>query len=437
MILTTLVVALLAASSHHSALAQTTTTVLVNDTQLIYSGPGVGSGVAWGNPGLDPWIYTDRTCGTGIIATTELGAAVSLIFTGTSVTVNLISGQAGALITVFIDGAPFQIVATDLTTGHYWTCGVVPVTAENLSDTTHNVTVAKQVSTGLLFLQDIVYTGVPPPQSTTLSLSSTLAASSSAPTVGNVTASNTTNASSSTPRAHSSSAPAIGGAIGGVLVVVGLIVAFLLYRRRQNQRDPPHYENGAPYTSTYNMPYTPVVGGGGHSPMMNENKLEGYPGGVVHMTIEEIPSTAPLSVGYGYQDGRGPWSPPQSPSYLPHLQQQHQQQQQQLQPLVQAPTPTSSVVQAQQPVELSDQQQYYNDSKAGLISSASTPIESVDHGQGSSSSTFEAGPSSVMNLPVAPAPESFAHPKASDHGKVIPRNEGGGGGDAAPPPAYE
>lgn len=77
--------------------------------------------------------------------------------TGTSVTVNLISGQDGCEVTILIDGTPYQKVATDDTTGHYFTCGVVPVTSATLSNASHNVTVAKEAAGGYLFLQDIVY----------------------------------------------------------------------------------------------------------------------------------------------------------------------------------------------------------------------------------------------------------------------------------------
>ncbi|KAG9039031.1 hypothetical protein FRB95_012742 [Tulasnella sp. JGI-2019a] len=481
MIFAALSLALLAASS----LAQTTT-VLTNDTRIIYSGPNEPTltGVAWGNPGLDLTTYNDHTCGTGLIATTSLGAAATLLFTGTSVTVNFLTGQNAATVIVIIDDIPISLIDTVATNtvDHYYTCSQDPVTSGNLANGQHNITVIKSVTDGFMFLQDFVVTGQPISRTGGASGATAPAASGTGTYVSSATAgagvissAGTSNTNTASPpssssssssssdtaaKAHKSSVPAIVGAIAGILVICVLAVAGIMYCRRRRNYDNQHYEAGP---STYATPFSPT---GGHPPM-GENLINGNLMGV-NMTIEKIPSGAPhaafdMSGSLGYKGDQVPPSPSVASAPSPYYPQQqlpspvHTQpvSQQQFpnpvytQPVPQqqfpspvhtqpvAPAPTFPVAQPHVQPQVRPPQQSMYDHKMSLAAASSPPpVETQGQGSSSSVNYAAAGSSSAAPTVVENAPSSQPHRggKGDDRGSIASRH---GDGDELPPPAYE
>ncbi|KAG8982271.1 hypothetical protein FRB93_008193 [Tulasnella sp. JGI-2019a] len=215
-------------------MAQTTiNTVFMNDTRLVYSGYGGNPGVGWGDPSLNPATYNNNTCNGGVKSTTVQGASVSLIFTGTAVTVNFLSDHVGSTAQVLIDGNLIQEEDTLNPTSYYYDCNFSPVTSTNLPNQSHNVTIVKDVATSYMYMHSIVFT-VSPITSTSSSVS-TAGSSSTIPTTTAVVPTSSSNSNTSSG-SHSSKGPAIGGAIAATVVLLIAVLAFFLYRRRQQQR---------------------------------------------------------------------------------------------------------------------------------------------------------------------------------------------------------
>ncbi|KAG8857429.1 hypothetical protein FRB96_005728 [Tulasnella sp. 330] len=352
---------------------------------------------------LNRSLYNDETCDTGIIATTQLGASVSLIFTGISVTVNLISGQSGAEIAILIDGIPYQKVATDDTTGHYYTCGMVPVTSETLPNTSHNVTVVKDVAEGYLFLQDIVYVS-----DSSNASSSTVPSSPppDAPSIPNAIENTTTNitpvaAGDSSSQPHSSSALVLDVAICLVLITIGLTIGILVYRRRTSARRQRQFENGIPNPSIFALPYMRMgdddgrnggpnsrphrqghaAGGANTTTTMGMGKIQstvGAPPNTFDMNDKRVAPQPERRYGYKSDD----------PATMPSYQHQHQQR----------------------------RERALAAAGASLITTSPTLLT-------------DDSPSS----PFADPPRST---KAADRGRVASRDERADGNNEPPPPPY-
>ncbi|KAG8848107.1 hypothetical protein FRB96_001294 [Tulasnella sp. 330] len=203
----------------------TTTTVFVNDPQLIYSGLGDNPGISWGDPGLNPNTYNNITCNGGVKATKVQGASVTLMFTGTAVTVNFLLDQLGSTAQVLLDGSLIHEVNTITTAGSsYFACNFAPVTSDALSNISHNLTAVKDVATGYMYMHSFVFTPAP-----VISTSSTAASASTSGSSNNPSSSH-----------HSSHGAAAGGAIGAVVILlIAGIIAFL-FRRRSRQGRVAH-----------------------------------------------------------------------------------------------------------------------------------------------------------------------------------------------------
>ncbi|KAG9003976.1 hypothetical protein FRB94_000490 [Tulasnella sp. JGI-2019a] len=270
MISRALFLSLLAASSC-TTLAQVTT-VLTNDPRVTYSGPGqsTSTGVAWGDPGLDPTTYNDHTCGTGLIATANMGAAATLLFTGISVAAYFLADQnAAGDIAVFLDNIVIGRIDTRASNAsdHYYTCQQSAVSSDLLPYGTHNITVVKNAPTGFMFLQEFVINGqavssksapdIYAPSGTVIYLpSSTIGASSfarnnnssSSGTVATTAYTESPSSPSTTSESLKSIMPEIIGAIAGMLVICVLATVGIIYYRRvynsprcKSNRDPSIY----------------------------------------------------------------------------------------------------------------------------------------------------------------------------------------------------
>ncbi|KAG8848106.1 hypothetical protein FRB96_001293 [Tulasnella sp. 330] len=217
-------------------MAQTTiNTVFMNDTRLVYSGDGANPGVGWGDPGLNPVTYNNNTCSGGVKATTVQGASVTLIFTGTAVTINFLLDHVGSTAQVLLDGALIQEENTNNAAAFYYDCELSPVSSNNLPNTSHNVTVVKDVAVNYMYMHSIVFTAAPIIPTSTAASSTAAPSSTSATPTASAPAS-TSGSSKSSLSSHSSHGAAIGGAIGAVaiLLIVGIIA--LLYRRHSRRR---------------------------------------------------------------------------------------------------------------------------------------------------------------------------------------------------------
>lgn len=161
---------------------------------------------------------------------------------------------------MLLDGSLVQEENTTNAASYYYNCNFSPVSSTNLPNTSHNLTVVKDVAANYMYMHSIVYVGpapfptsfrceltyaLPPPPSftatpiasTSSSVTSSSTTSSDASTTSTAAApASTPGNSSSSSSSHSSHGAAIGGAIAAVVILLFAAIASFLYRRRRQQR---------------------------------------------------------------------------------------------------------------------------------------------------------------------------------------------------------
>ncbi|KAG9025952.1 hypothetical protein FRB95_009617 [Tulasnella sp. JGI-2019a] len=238
-------------------------TVLMNDTRVTYGLAGQPTTLAGITNGGGPAAFLGL-CGSfiGLYATDSMA---SLLFTGTSVTVNVLADTArGGPYDVYLDGALNQQgnnYATDGSNPFSSFCNPIPIVISNLADTVHNISVVN-FNGGLqeLIVQNFSYFGSTAAPTAVVSassssvVSSTVAPStSSAQSSAAVTASTTTangatgtttdSATQSATRAAATTTtkrsknPIIAGIIAAVVIIGIIIASFLFFRSRQQRNE--------------------------------------------------------------------------------------------------------------------------------------------------------------------------------------------------------
>ncbi|KAG9000469.1 hypothetical protein FRB93_012674 [Tulasnella sp. JGI-2019a] len=224
-------------------MAQSAVTVLLNDTRVVYWLGGQQTTLAGITNGGGPAAFLGQ-CGSfvGLYAT---NSAASLLFTGTSVTVNVLADEArGGPYDVYLDGTLNQQgnnYAADGSNPFSNSCNPLPVSIANLPNTVHNVTVVN-FNGGLqeLLVQSFTYIGSPAaPTGMVSTSSSSVPSSTSTPTTSTPTSTTTSATPSATQAAalttkHSSVGPIVGGVIGAI-VIIALLIALFFFCRRQNR----------------------------------------------------------------------------------------------------------------------------------------------------------------------------------------------------------
>ncbi|KAG9025948.1 hypothetical protein FRB95_009613 [Tulasnella sp. JGI-2019a] len=259
-------------------------TVLMNSTRVAYGLGGQPTTLAGITNGGRSAAFLGQ-CGSfvGLYAT---DSAASLLFIGTSVTINVLADQArGGPYDIYLDGALKQQennYAADGSNPFSNLCKIIPVSIANLPNTVHNITVVN-FNGGLqeLLVQSFIYIGSPTAPTVMVSASSSsLPSNTSTPTSTTTTTPSATQVTASTKK-HHSVGPLIGEIIAAVAIIALIIASCYYCRSRQNlsrninlargDRTPPividddHNKYGnAPHQMPV-MPSAPSGTGAGHT----------------------------------------------------------------------------------------------------------------------------------------------------------------------------
>ncbi|KAG8997368.1 hypothetical protein FRB94_005991 [Tulasnella sp. JGI-2019a] len=202
--------------------------VLMNNTRVTYGLAGQPTDLAGITNGGGPAAFLGE-CGS-FVGLYAANSAATLLFTGTSVTINVLGDQArGGPYDVYLDGVLNQ-QGDNSGAGNPFSslCNSIPVTISNLPSAVHNITVVN-FNGGLqeLIVQSFSYVGSPIIPTTGVSTGSTSVPAASGSTTDPATSTAT----------HHSIGPIIGVIVAAIIVVAAIVVAsfFTLRRRRRNR----------------------------------------------------------------------------------------------------------------------------------------------------------------------------------------------------------
>ncbi|KAG8875586.1 hypothetical protein FRB98_007723 [Tulasnella sp. 332] len=182
-------------------------------------------------------------CGGYVQLNSTVDSGATLIFNGTSISVELLLASSAGDVNLYLDGVLWETFH-----GYSHIAGVCQsqmVTNINLSQQSHNVTVVNATPLNYTFIGGFNYTSF-----------SDVTAAGTLTLVSGTRSSTTATSTSTASASHHSVGPIIGGVIGGVavLIIIILVASFMMRRRRRRSQDTIVHGHGPAGLATPTMP---------------------------------------------------------------------------------------------------------------------------------------------------------------------------------------